>query len=91
MDGDLQHPPEGLPRLTAATRVALWAWTGDPAAWFTAQHTGWHRAFTLPWIALRDTVESIVVPPCAAPSGAGSSAPCWRRGWRSSRSTRRCS
>ncbi|MFE4950595.1 mannosyltransferase family protein [Leifsonia sp. NPDC056665] len=43
--------------------AALWAWTGNPTAWFTAQHTGWHRALTWPWITLRDTVESVFVPP----------------------------
>lgn len=29
--------------------VYLFAATGDPLAWLTAEHDGWHRRFTMPW------------------------------------------
>lgn len=43
--------------------AALWAWTGNPAAWFAAQHLGWHRALSWPWVSLGNTVAFIFVPP----------------------------
>lgn len=42
---------------------ALWVWTGNPIAWFTAQHVGWHRSLNWPWASLLNTVESLFVPP----------------------------
>ena len=36
----------------------LWALTGDPLRWFTAQEVGWGRRTTPPWEALRTTFEA---------------------------------
>ena len=36
----------------------LWAITGDPVRWFTAQETGWGRRTTPPWEALATTVRA---------------------------------
>lgn len=43
--------------------AALWVWTGNPLAWFAAQHAGWHRSFTLPWASLLNTIDALFVPP----------------------------
>jgi hypothetical protein len=31
--------------------VYLWAMTGNPVEWLSAEKQGWHRRFTLPWIS----------------------------------------
>ena len=36
----------------------LWAVTGDPLRWFTAQEVGWGRRTTAPWEALATTVRA---------------------------------
>ena len=36
----------------------LWAITGDPLRWFTAQEVGWGRRSTLPWEAFATTVHA---------------------------------
>jgi hypothetical protein len=36
----------------------LWAITGDPLRWFTAQELGWGRRTTPPWEALGTTVRA---------------------------------
>ena len=42
----------------AAYFAYLWAVTGDPLRWFTAQEEGWGRRTTPPWEALSTTVRA---------------------------------
>ena len=42
----------------AAYFAYLWAVTGDPLRWFTAQETGWGRRTTPPWEALATTARA---------------------------------
>ena len=42
----------------AAYFAYLWAVTGDPLRWFSAQEQGWGRRTTLPWEALSTTVRA---------------------------------
>jgi hypothetical protein len=44
----------------AAYFAYLWAVTGDPLRWFSAQEVGWGRRTTPPWEALATTVRAAV-------------------------------
>jgi Mannosyltransferase (PIG-V) len=42
--------------------VYLWAETGNPAEWFSAERQGWHRRFTLPWVSGMTTALKVTDP-----------------------------
>ncbi|SDB96577.1 Mannosyltransferase (PIG-V) [Raineyella antarctica] len=39
--------------------VYLWTLTGSWTAWYSAQEAGWQRTFTLPWDAVRATLDAV--------------------------------
>jgi len=60
----------GLVALAASTVVGyfvyLFAVTSDPLAWFTAEHAGWHRRFTMPWLSGVATAAGALNPHAAS-------------------------